>query len=70
MKQLDWEKITSDKIELLNQALYTFKEIGDLEQALVNWNSLPELDKTTAKAKEHFKKEYAEFRNRSNTEAR
>ena len=45
VKQLDWANIASDKIELLHQSLYTFKESKDLEQALVNLYALPELDK-------------------------
>ena len=51
VKQLDWANIASNKIELLHQALYTFKESGDLEQALLNWYALPELDEIWAKAK-------------------
>ena len=48
-KKIGLGKIASNKIELLHQALYTFKEIGDLEQALVNWHSLPELYNIWAK---------------------
>jgi len=59
VKQLDCTSIRTDKTELLHQALYTFKESGELEQALVNWIALDEADHTWDKCKEHFTKEYA-----------
>ena len=69
-KKIGLGKIASNKIELLHQALYTFKESGDLDQALLNVHALPELDQTWEKAKEKFKKEYDDHRNNSNTESR
>ena len=38
VKQLERAKIRTDEIELLNQALYTFKQSEELDQALVNRN--------------------------------
>ena len=46
VKKMNRANITSNKIELLYQALYTFKESRYLEKALVNWNSPPELYQT------------------------
>ena len=51
VKQLDRPKIASNKIELLHQDLYTFKESGDLDPDLVNWHALPELYQTWTKTK-------------------
>ena len=56
VKQLDKANITSNKIELLTQALYMFKESWDLDQALVDSHSQPEQDKMRVNAKEHFNK--------------
>ena len=60
VKQLERAKIRTDEIELLNQALYTFKQSGELEQALVNWDAKDEADQTWEKAKEHFTKELSD----------
>ena len=69
-KKMDRANIAYDKIELLHQDVYTFKESGDLDQALLNVHALPELDQTWEKAKEKFKKEYDDHRNKYNTESR
>ena len=61
--------IASDKIELLPQSLYMLKENGDLDQALVNFHALPELDQAWAKAKEYFNNEYSVHRKHKNMEA-
>ena len=50
-KKLGWVNIVSNKIELLHQALYTFKENGDLEQTIVNWNALAEIQANMGKGK-------------------
>ena len=70
VKQLERAKIVTDKQELLNQALYTFKESGELEQGLVNWTALAEPDKTWDKCKEHFSKEYSDRRRHALVEAK
>ena len=62
--------IKSDENELLNKALYTFKEIGEVEQVLVNWEALPDADKTWTKFKEHFTKEFLDRRKHFNIEAK
>ena len=62
VKQLERAKIRTDEIELLNQALYTFKQSGELEQALVNWDAKDEAGQTWKKAKEHFTKEFSDRR--------
>jgi len=54
VKQLEREQIVTDKQELLNQALYTFKESGELEQGLVNWTALAEPDKHGTRARRIF----------------
>ena len=58
-KQLKRAKITPDETELMNQALYYFKESGELEQGLVNWEAKTEADKTWSNLKKHFTKEFA-----------
>ena len=70
VKQLDRAAITTDKKELLHQALYTFKESGELEQGLVNWIALDKTDHTWAKCKEHFTKEYADRRKHASIDAK
>ena len=70
VKQLDCAAIRTDKTELLHQALYTFKESGELEQALVNWIALDEADHTWDKCKEHFTKEYADRRKHAALDAK
>ena len=56
----DRAKITTDEGELLNSLLYTIKESGEMEQALVDWEALAEDKKTWKEAKSYFTKKYAE----------
>ena len=67
---MDQSNIASNKIKILHQSLYTFKESGNLEQALVNWHALPELDQMWVKAEEKINKKYADHRNHLKLEAR
>ena len=53
VKQLDRAAIRTVKTELLHQALYTFKDSGEFERALVNWIILDEADHTWDKYKEN-----------------
>jgi len=62
VKQLERAKIRTDEIKLLKQALYTFKQSGELEQALVNWDAKDEADQTWEKMKENFTKEFLDRR--------
>jgi len=62
VKQLERAKIGIDEIELLNQPLYTFKQSGELEQALVNWDAKDKTDQTWDKTKKHFLKEVLDRR--------
>ena len=70
VKQLDHASIKTDKKELLQQALYTFKESGKLEQGLVNWIALDKTDQTWEKCKEHFTKEYTDRRKHATIDAK
>ena len=70
VKQLERAKIVSDKKELLNQALFTFKQSGELEQAMVNWDALSTADKTWANCKDHFIEEFANRKKHAKIEAR
>ena len=70
VKQLDQTAIKTDKKELLHQALYTFKESGELEQGLVNWIALVKAEHTWAKYKDNFTKEYADRRKHVSTDAK
>ena len=56
----DRAKIPTAEGELLNDLLYTIKESGEMEQALVDWDARDEADKTWKKAKTYFTKKYAE----------
>ena len=70
VKQLERAKIRTYEIELLNQALYTFKQSGELEQALVNWDAKDEANQTWGKATKHFTKEFFDQRKHQAFEAK
>ena len=61
-KQLERANIATSDNELINQALFTFKQSGELEQGLVNWDAKAGADKTWTELKKHFTKEYADRR--------
>jgi len=46
VKQLERAKIKTDEAELFNQAIYTFKQSRELEQALANWDAKDKADQT------------------------
>ena len=60
VKQLDWVCIMMEKIELLQQVPFTFKESGELKQTVSNLIVLVEGDQTWDKRKEHYTKAFAD----------
>ena len=54
----------------MNQALFTFKQSRELEQAMVNWDALSAANKTWANCKRHFIEEFANRKKHAKIEAR
>ena len=66
----DRAKIPTAEGELLNDLLYTIKESGEMEQALVDWDARSEAEKTWKKAKTYFTKKYADRNKHAAIDAR